>query len=533
MRNLQCLLVDDDIPTLDVLSSFIDWETLGIDRVARAQNIADAKEILSEQEMDIIICDIEMPKGTGLDLIQWVRENRMDSSFIFLTCHENFEFASKAIAYQAEAYVIKPFDKIKVEYTLKKAVDTWRQKNKLKEYSEYGEWWVKNKELVEQSFWSDLLFAKITPRADLIGGEIRRRNLSIDAEGKYHLALISIPAAEIESDWNESVFAYAFSNLASEILLGELKTGRVIGFSNEDRCYNAVVFPGQHPMEDIKERCQELIRHCREYFKCKATCYVRGELSLSAMAHTRKTMEDMDRDNLIYRGKVLSEKPEYRQDDSYELDVKGFERLFSEGETVQIVNRLKRELERLIAENKLTVDILSSIRQDFMQIVHSHLFKNGIYAHKLFSDKHSQQLWQKSDNGLLDLMKWASHVTARTMEYWKTVKQSESVVEKAKRYIHDHYDQEVNRESIAASVFLTPDYLAKIFRNETGLSIPDYLNQYRIQVAKEKLARTSSSISAIAEATGFESVSYFSTVFRKLTGESPSEYRKRHEASNP
>jgi two-component system response regulator YesN len=59
------------------------------------------------------------------------------------------------------------------------------------------------------------------------------------------------------------------------------------------------------------------------------------------------------------------------------------------------------------------------------------------------------------------------------------------------------------------------------------------LNQYRIQIAKEKLARTSSSISAIAEATGFESVSYFSTVFRKLTGESPSEYRKRHEASNP
>lgn len=80
---MQVLIVDDDIATVDVIQHTVDWKELGVASVFTAYNISFAKEILLEQKIDIVISDIEMPQGTGIDLLEWFREQNYRVSFCF------------------------------------------------------------------------------------------------------------------------------------------------------------------------------------------------------------------------------------------------------------------------------------------------------------------------------------------------------------------------------------------------------------------------------------------------------------------
>ncbi|WP_235439916.1 response regulator [Paenibacillus sp. DMB20] len=147
---MRCLLIDDDIPTVEALCDIINWRENGISQILTAHNIQDAKLLFDANVPDLIICDIEMPRGSGIDMIKWVRENGYDCAFIFLTCHESFDFASTAISYNADSYLVKPLDKHKLEAVLLKSVETLQRKRMLGEYSKLGLTWLKNKDLVEK-----------------------------------------------------------------------------------------------------------------------------------------------------------------------------------------------------------------------------------------------------------------------------------------------------------------------------------------------------------------------------------------------
>ncbi|PYI52242.1 response regulator transcription factor [Paenibacillus flagellatus] len=527
---MRCMLIDDDIPTVEVLRDMLDWHKLGIVQVVTAHNIQDAKSGFESGVPDLIICDIEMPRGSGLEMIQWVRDNRYDCAFIFFTCHESFEFASTAISYNADSYVVKPFDQQKLEAVLLKAVETIKQKRLLGEYSRLGEAWLKNKDLVEKSFWRDVLFAIIPPRPDLIQVEIRKRELSLAADGRYVLFLVSVTKTEIETEWEDSTFQYALSNLSSEALFKRPNHDRVMAYQTDDHYYHAVILDGDADPDSLKADGERLIRLCRQYLKCVATCYISEEMAISKLANAKTELERLDESNLIFRGTLHFRKDAFRYDtnDPYMLDIDLFTTLFVQKENVQIVNRLKKELEALANQNKLDPQTLYSIRQDFHQVVYALLARNNIQAHRLFEEEVAKRLFQKSDNSVFDFMKWAHFITEKTIATIDETRQSEGVVERVKRFIHENYNRDLNRDDVAATVFLTPDYLAKTFKSETGRTIKEYLNEYRIKVAKRMLVESTASIGYIAMDTGFDSISYFSTVFKKVTGETPNAYREKH-----
>ena len=107
---MNLLLVDDEAFALEALEHAINWKSLGIDQVFTCGNIKAARQICQESDIQIMICDIEMPNGTGLDLAKWLSENYPDLLILFLTCHSDFSFAKEAISYHEFAYLLKPFD---------------------------------------------------------------------------------------------------------------------------------------------------------------------------------------------------------------------------------------------------------------------------------------------------------------------------------------------------------------------------------------------------------------------------------------
>ena len=80
---------------------------------------------------------------------------------------------------------------------------------------------------------------------------------------------------------------------------------------------------------------------------------------------------------------------------------------------------------------------------------------------------------------------------------------------------------------LAGTVFMNPDYFAKLFKDKTGQSLTAYIKRRRIEWAKELLAGTALPVSAVAQQVGYDNLSYFSSVFHDQTGLSPGEYRKK------
>ncbi len=103
-------------------------------------------------------------------------------------------------------------------------------------------------------------------------------------------------------------------------------------------------------------------------------------------------------------------------------------------------------------------------------------------------------------------------------------------VMRAVRYIELHYAENLTLAQVARNVYLSPSYLSTLFRKTMGLPFSEYLTNVRISEAKRQLSRGWESVTEVAYAVGFDSQSYFSKVFRRVTGVSPSDFqRQAHE----
>lgn len=92
-------------------------------------------------------------------------------------------------------------------------------------------------------------------------------------------------------------------------------------------------------------------------------------------------------------------------------------------------------------------------------------------------------------------------------------------------YICEHFDEKLTRSSLAAMVFLSENYLSRIFRRETGMSIPEYVRKVRLQQAMYMLRDSDKTIQEIASQTGFLNQVYFREIFKKEYGKAPSSFR--------
>ena len=125
------------------------------------------------------------------------------------------------------------------------------------------------------------------------------------------------------------------------------------------------------------------------------------------------------------------------------------------------------------------------------------------------------------------MMRFSEALFARVNELLTEKKASKDTVELARRYIREHYTENIDRESIAEAACIAPNYLSKLFHEKTGLSIREYINTLRMEEAKRLMLTTDKTVSEVAGQVGFDNISYFSTVFRKMCGSSPAEWKGR------
>lgn len=107
----------------------------------------------------------------------------------------------------------------------------------------------------------------------------------------------------------------------------------------------------------------------------------------------------------------------------------------------------------------------------------------------------------------------------------ETEENSQSTVEIIMAYIAEHLENELRREELAEAVHLNPDYMARLFKKETGMNLKDYIIQQKMQEAQSLLCTTNLPISLIAAKVGYTNFGHFSTSYKKFYHKTPQEER--------
>lgn len=133
---MNLLIVDDEILAIQGLVDDIDWKKLDFDEVFTANSYAQAVNLMNKQEIDVLLCDIEMPLRSGVELVRWAKERKPEIECIFLTCHAEFSFTKQAIQMGCMDYILKPAETEEVEACLQKAIQKRNCSRKLPDKEE-------------------------------------------------------------------------------------------------------------------------------------------------------------------------------------------------------------------------------------------------------------------------------------------------------------------------------------------------------------------------------------------------------------
>lgn len=141
---MRLLIVDDEIFAIEGIKAGVNWDVLDFSEVLTANSYAQAVEIMEHTPAEIILCDIEMPNESGLELVAWVNEHHPKTECIILSCHDEFDFARQAVQLRCLDYILKPARYDFLTEVLRNAINTVEEKNHQDILEGYGQLYIDN-----------------------------------------------------------------------------------------------------------------------------------------------------------------------------------------------------------------------------------------------------------------------------------------------------------------------------------------------------------------------------------------------------
>lgn len=520
------LIVDDEIHAVEGIEIAVNWEKINISNVYTAYNNKQAKDVIKEEKIDIILCDIEMPQGNGLELLKWIREIYPNIKCIFLTCHAEFNYARKAIQLGSFDYILKPASADEIEEAINKAIDEIEKEKKVREDSKR---WLKHQSVFVEKLWLDILTHKIPETLTAVRKATEIHNILIKEKDSYLPILISIQQWHKElSLHDEKVMEFAIKKAAKEIIgkdrypvIQIQKDKNVIVMSLEDN--------EGFDMNQIKEDCESYIRLSKKYFLCDLYCYIGEGVLINQLAKILDRLIEYEKNNVALNKKVFFLSDYKRTDMRLEIpDLDLWTMMINEGLKDKLMIEVGDYLVELLNSKGLNATLLHQFLQNFIQIIYSILRQKGIHVHQILEDDILMGFHDKRVNSFADILDWISRLVDLVVDNINEY-ENQSPVERSKKYIEKNIEKKITRDDIAEYVGYNVDYLNRIFKEETGFSLAEYLLNERIEMAKKLLTKTNMQISTIAAHVGYTNFSHFSKMFKRFTEFSPNEYRDMKE----
>ena len=530
---MNILLVDDDEYIVQALKEKTDWCTLGIESIYTAYNIAQAKELLANLPIQIMVCDIEMPQGSGLELLAWIREQGMDIQTLFLTSYADFSYARRAIELQSLNYYLKPVDYRKLEMGIREACDRANEQVRQEKYKKESEYWTRNKGKILREFYHSLMNPDGIKNDDELASAIKNAALGYGTDTRFWPLWLELFDDRGSLDkWEGMRLILTVEKLAAKAGQGILH-GDVKAVPMEHLSFVVLLeMPEDElPFLAIQNFAEKFSDECREAFNVEVFIGIGCQ---SAMLDLRSSVDALRklRENCVTReSRIVSVIDHENREIPYHLPaITAWEALLSEHRVDEFLEEVRTYLEALKNQDQLNREILKLFRMDIIQLMYAHLKKTEIQASRVLINEEGELLYKKSADCIDSMMVYVRYLTKNAVNYADFAGKPDSVVWKIQRYIDQNFNREITRNDLAGIVYLNPDYISRLFKKKTGMSISTYLLKKRIDLAKELLENTSMPVNVISTHVGYENYSYFTRMFRENTGYTPNEYRKKIKA---
>ncbi len=146
---MNLLIVDDEMYAIHGILEGVRWDLVKFNEIFTGKSYSHAIDMFQRHQIDILLCDIEMPGESGLDLIAWTNIHSPQTECIILSCHDDFDFARRAVSLKCLDYVLKPVPYELLTEVLRTAVNVVTAKHKQTALESYGKVYVSN--LAEKS----------------------------------------------------------------------------------------------------------------------------------------------------------------------------------------------------------------------------------------------------------------------------------------------------------------------------------------------------------------------------------------------
>lgn len=481
------LLVDDEYMILSGLQKIIDWSEYHIEIVGTAANGQAALEFLENQSVDIVITDVTMPIMSGIEFVKEAKRRKHDFHFIVLSGYEEFDYVRESLVLGAENYLLKPINKEELSHNLKCITEKLAaevvkaEKEQLFFMSVLEKWLTGELEQVELARWLE--------------------EWGYQKQGNYYQVLIVTGESQVKESLKT-----IFKEYQQPLLL--VKDEELI-----------LIFNGS------LQQSQLMLRKIREELNGSSLDLALGEIVQGSSQVPSSYEHAQDFLALINFYQKDEELASQIKADNSQLVSQGFAYSFTEFQEVLALGQLtdiKKEINHLFKEmsqaglapqnvTPIIFFILTDVFRRFKQ--EEALDHQGLLA----------EIDQEVDfHGLKKLV----HQKLSSLENDQQRVALSSNVQKVLEIIHQEVQKDLSLKEVSERLHLNAMYLGQLFKKEMGVSFSKYLNEYRITKAKELLTHSELNINEISAQVGYTSSGYFYKTFKKMTGQSPKEYRQ-------
>lgn len=262
---MNLLIVDDQKTIVNGLRDGIDWKAAGIDEVHTACSAREAKLVLMNFDIEILLTDIEMPEENGMELLEWTKTRYPEIVAIFLTSHADFEYARQAIKLGSFDYILQPARYEDVQHVVERAVAEARKNVHIKRLEEATQSISKQRDVA-----LELMLTKSEAENYAEGEEIFKRLQEMFMTQYEHVVFypcwIQIVRFEkIRHKWNAGLLTLVFRNVLEE-LLEDVAVKACIAQVNLE---NYLMYVAMDAHKITQERWQEVWEEFTAFFNAR------------------------------------------------------------------------------------------------------------------------------------------------------------------------------------------------------------------------------------------------------------------------
>lgn len=531
------IIVDDEESVREGMQRYLDWNAFNIEVTGTAQDGIQALALVEKVMPDIVVTDVRMPQMDGIQLSKQLSARNPFTKIVFVSGHDDVEYLKNALQVKAIDYIFKPLRMDELRGVIERVVKQLQKE----EQGRQGIADMRSKlslsmPLLREKFLMSLIKDGLKYQPAHVQEKLEFLGLELPVEAFYWLISVCIDGksevAENQTEAARQLLSYAIINICQELIEKHMG-GYVIENNNSE--YIGILWSAHtdDPEDGLYVLATEICNNLEHWLGMSVTIGV-GErvsglrdlpLSYSYAREAAQQRWHLGNKRIITLDHYSSTEDEYPRVEHTSNDL--FVSAMRTGDTKNLVEEL-RQVFSLLARNRHKGFLyVRNVTLEWLLIANRLLIE--LQLHDLETDSKEKELFERLYQ-LETLSELEYAVTNYLLDICNKIHDKRSMkpknaVERIRQVIEQKYGEDLSIEKIAEEVFLSPTYMCFFYKQETGVTVVEYLTKVRMEKAKDMLRDPSIKFYEISNRLGYMNPSYFSKLFKKYSGVTPSAYR--------